>query len=113
MEQIPINRYLFERLRQLGVQSVFGVPGDYELIMLDEIPNTGLDWKGNPNELNASYAVSLSFLQPSRGCGADMLERPMAMVALKAWAPWFRRLGQVSFPLTVASLAHIPNMCPL
>lgn len=57
MSEISINQYIFERLKQLGVESIFGVPGDYELVMLDGVPGAGLSWKGNPNELNASYAA--------------------------------------------------------
>ncbi|KAK5046012.1 hypothetical protein LTR84_008799 [Exophiala bonariae] len=54
---IAVGRYLFERIKQLGVKSVFGVPGDYELVLLDMVPETGLTWRGSPNELNASYAA--------------------------------------------------------
>lgn len=32
---------------------------DYELVLLDMIPAAGLKWRGNSNELIASYAVSL------------------------------------------------------
>ncbi|MCJ1384431.1 hypothetical protein MMC17_007547 [Xylographa soralifera] len=57
MTDIGVGRYLFERIKQLGIKSIFGVPGDYELTLLDVIPEAGLDWKGNPNELVASYAA--------------------------------------------------------
>jgi hypothetical protein len=30
---------------------------DYELVILDMIPDVGLTWRGNPNELIAGYAV--------------------------------------------------------
>ena len=30
---------------------------DYELALLDLVTDNGLDWKGNPNELIASYAA--------------------------------------------------------
>jgi hypothetical protein len=30
---------------------------DYELVLLDMVPEAGLTWRGNPNELIASYAV--------------------------------------------------------
>jgi Thiamine pyrophosphate enzyme, N-terminal TPP binding domain len=49
--------YLFSRLRQLGVGSVFGVPGDYNLALLDYVEPAGLRWVGNCNELNAAYAA--------------------------------------------------------
>jgi pyruvate decarboxylase len=49
--------YLFARLRQLGVGSVHGVPGDYNLTLLDYVEPSGLQWVGNANELNAAYAA--------------------------------------------------------
>ncbi|EED20896.1 pyruvate decarboxylase, putative [Talaromyces stipitatus ATCC 10500] len=54
---IKIADYLFTRLRQLGVDSVFGVPGDYNLRLLDYVEPAGLHWSGNCNELNAAYAA--------------------------------------------------------
>ena len=50
-------QYLFKRLKQVGVESIHGVPGDYNLVALDYIPKTGLKWVGNCNELNAGYAA--------------------------------------------------------
>lgn len=50
---IDVAEYLFTRLRQIGVQSVHGLPGDYNLVALDYIPKLGLKWVGNVNELNA------------------------------------------------------------
>lgn len=57
MAQLKIGQYLFTRIKQLGVQTVFGVPGDYELVILDMVPDVGLTWRGNPNELIAGYAA--------------------------------------------------------
>ncbi|KAI9926298.1 hypothetical protein MW887_004062 [Aspergillus wentii] len=54
---IKLADYLFTRLRQVGVHSVFGVPGDYNLRLLDFVQPSGLDWIGNCNELNAAYAA--------------------------------------------------------
>ena len=33
------------------------MPGDYNLVALDYLPNAGLEWVGNCNELNAGYAA--------------------------------------------------------
>ncbi|KAJ5832869.1 Pyruvate decarboxylase [Penicillium riverlandense] len=55
-ENIKLADYLFTRLRQLGVNTVFGVPGDYNLRLLDFVVPGGLHWVGNCNELNAAYA---------------------------------------------------------
>ncbi|KAL4805382.1 pyruvate decarboxylase [Aspergillus unguis] len=55
---VPIARYLWQRIRQLGVQSIMGVPGDMNLELLDYIDDVdGLRWVGNANELNAAYAA--------------------------------------------------------
>lgn len=56
-DTIKLADYLFTRLRQLGVQSIFGVPGDYNLRLLDYVVPSGLHWVGNCNELNAAYAA--------------------------------------------------------
>ncbi|KAH8650115.1 thiamine diphosphate-binding protein [Xylariales sp. PMI_506] len=57
MPDIFVGEYLFRRLREIEIKSVFGVPGDYELALLDLIEPEGLTWIGSPNELVASYAV--------------------------------------------------------
>ena len=45
-------------VKQLGVEHIFGVPGDYNLRFLDFIEESNeLEWIGNCNELNASYAA--------------------------------------------------------
>ncbi|TVY37201.1 Pyruvate decarboxylase [Lachnellula subtilissima] len=54
---IDVAEYLFLRLQQIGVDSIHGVPGDYNLIALDYVPKVGLKWVGNVNELNAGYAA--------------------------------------------------------
>ncbi|KAK3989661.1 thiamine diphosphate-binding protein [Cladorrhinum sp. PSN332] len=54
---VPAAQYLFTRIRQLGIRSVHGVPGDFNLTALDYIPKCGLKWVGSVNELNAAYAA--------------------------------------------------------
>jgi alpha-keto-acid decarboxylase len=59
-EQYPytVGDYLLDRLVELGVSDVFGVPGDYNLEFLDHIiAHRGIRWVGNANELNAGYAA--------------------------------------------------------
>ena len=56
-DSVPLAEYLFVRLRQLGLRTVFGVPGDYNLTLLDYVEPTGLEWVGNCNELNGGYAA--------------------------------------------------------
>lgn len=58
MSEITLGRYLFERLNQLDVKSIFGLPGDFNLSLLDKIYEVdGMRWAGNANELNAAYAA--------------------------------------------------------
>ncbi|KAF2466555.1 pyruvate decarboxylase [Lindgomyces ingoldianus] len=54
---IDVAEYLFRRLHEVGVRSIHGLPGDYNLVALDYIPKAGLNWVGNCNELNAGYAA--------------------------------------------------------
>lgn len=55
---ITLGQYLLLRLKELGIQHIFGVPGDYNLLFLDKIiEEADLQWVGNCNELNAAYAA--------------------------------------------------------
>lgn len=54
---IDVAEYLFTRLHQVGVRSVHGVPGDYNLVALDYVDKVGLKWVGNVNELNAGMYI--------------------------------------------------------
>ncbi|KAF9770632.1 hypothetical protein IL306_011792 [Fusarium sp. DS 682] len=54
---IDVAEYLFKRLYEVGVRSVHGVPGDYNLVALDYLPQCNLKWVGSVNELNAAYAA--------------------------------------------------------
>ncbi|GMM56292.1 hypothetical protein DAKH74_029080 [Maudiozyma humilis] len=58
MAQIELGRYLFERLKQVNVTTVFGLPGDFNLVLLDKLYEVeGMRWSGDTNELNAAYAA--------------------------------------------------------
>ena len=53
-----IGEYLFTRMRQAGILHIFGVPGDFNLPLLElakRVPGT--EFVGNCNELNAAYAA--------------------------------------------------------
>lgn len=53
-----VGDYLLDRLVELGVTDVFGVPGDYQLEFLDHVlAHPRLRWIGGANELNAGYAA--------------------------------------------------------
>jgi pyruvate decarboxylase len=56
--KITLGRYMWERIHQIGIDTIFGVPGDFNLQFLDSIFHVdGLRWMGNQNELNAAYAA--------------------------------------------------------
>src|SRR5215470_12358387 len=57
-QRMKIGDFLLRRLKEAGVQHLFGVPGDYNLELLQQLQDTGaLQWVGNCSELNASYAA--------------------------------------------------------
>lgn len=56
--KITLGRYMWERIHQVGADTIFGVPGDFNLQFLDSIYLTpGLSFVTNQNELNAAYAA--------------------------------------------------------
>jgi len=55
---MKIGDFLLRRLEEAGVRHLFGVPGDYNLELLQQLQDTGtLKWIGTCSELNASYAA--------------------------------------------------------
>ncbi|KAF9884844.1 Pyruvate decarboxylase 1 [Aspergillus nanangensis] len=54
---MELAEYLMRRIKECGVGSVHGVPGDFNLVSLDYIEKCGLQWVGNCNELNAGHAA--------------------------------------------------------
>lgn len=59
---IPFGEYIFKRLLSIDTKSVFGVPGDFNLSLLEylyspSVESAGLRWVGTCNELNAAYAA--------------------------------------------------------
>ena len=55
---MEIGQYLNQRLQELGIQYIFGVPGDFNLSYLEQIEiDPKLEFIGNCNELNAAYAA--------------------------------------------------------
>ena len=75
MAEITLGKYLFERMHQIKVNTIFGVPGDFNLSLLDKIYEVEADhgkgsmiWAGNANELNASYAADGYSRVKGMGC---------------------------------------------
>jgi indolepyruvate decarboxylase len=56
--RMKIGDFLLRRLEEAGVRHLFGVPGDYDLELLQQLQDAGtLKWIGTCSELNASYAA--------------------------------------------------------
>jgi indolepyruvate decarboxylase len=56
--KMSIGNFLLRRLQEVGIRHVFGVPGDYNLELMQQLEDRGEPaWIGNCNELNASYAT--------------------------------------------------------
>jgi TPP-dependent 2-oxoacid decarboxylase len=69
-EQISVGQYLAHRLLEVGGRHLFGLPGDFNLTLLDEMLSVSdLTWVGNTNELNAAYAAD-AYARTNRGVGA-------------------------------------------
>jgi indolepyruvate decarboxylase len=53
-----VAHYALTRLSQLGIDRIFGVPGDYAFAIDDAAEKVpGLSWVASTNELNAAYAA--------------------------------------------------------
>ena len=57
MSTFTVSSYLINRLHEIGVGHLFGVPGDYVLDFLDHVVASQVTWVGTCNELNAGYAA--------------------------------------------------------
>ncbi|MFC8829832.1 alpha-keto acid decarboxylase family protein [Streptomyces sp. NPDC057137] len=56
--ETTVAEYFLDRLASVGVDHLFGVPGDYNLAFLDKVmENSRITWVGNANELGAAYAA--------------------------------------------------------
>jgi indolepyruvate decarboxylase len=57
MKKMTVGLYLIERLKNAGLNHMFGVPGDYVLDFMDRVVSSDIELIGNCNELNAGYAA--------------------------------------------------------
>jgi indolepyruvate decarboxylase len=56
--KMSIGDFLLRRLQEAGIRHTFGVPGDYNLGLMQQLEDRGEPaWIGTCNELNASYAT--------------------------------------------------------
>ena len=54
---VTVSSYLLQRLKSLGVDHLFGIPGDYILPLFESIAGSGVNHVAACNELNAGYAA--------------------------------------------------------
>lgn len=109
-----VIEYVLRRLKDIGIDAIFGVPGDFAFAVQDAIvKDTGVEWIGCCNELNAGYAADgyarlrgaaalsttygvgeLSAINAIAGCYAENL-------------PVFHLTGMPTMPVqTARSLVH-------
>lgn len=55
--EITVAEYLLIRLKEIGVDHLFGVPGDFVLGFFNQLLKSDLKYIGTCNELNAAYAA--------------------------------------------------------
>jgi indolepyruvate decarboxylase len=56
--RMSIGDFLLRRLEEAGIRHLFGVPGDFNLELLQQLEDSSqLSWVGTCSELNASYAA--------------------------------------------------------
>jgi indolepyruvate decarboxylase len=57
-QRMTIGDFLLRRLEEAGIRHLFGVPGDYNLALLQQLHDNGtMEWVGNTGELTSSYAA--------------------------------------------------------
>jgi indolepyruvate decarboxylase len=57
-QRMRIGDFLLRRLEEAGIRHLFGVPGDFNLELLQQLDDAGrMRWVGTCSELNASYAA--------------------------------------------------------
>lgn len=55
--EITVAEYLLIRLKEIGVDHIFGVPGDFVMGFFNQILKSEVKYIGTCNELNAAYAA--------------------------------------------------------
>ena len=55
--EFTVAEYLLSRLKEIGVNHIFGVPGDFVLGFFNQVLKSEVKYVGTCNELNAAYAA--------------------------------------------------------
>lgn len=63
-----VEEYLLTRLKQIGVDHLFGVPGDFVLAFFNQVMKSDVQYVGMCNELNAAYAADGYARLKGSGC---------------------------------------------
>jgi hypothetical protein len=84
--EYTIGSYLAKHLEEMGIEHYFAVPGDFNLMLLDELlKNDNLKQIGSSNELNAAYAAE--GYARVKGAGAIVLHLMLAHFLLLMGLP--------------------------
>src|SRR5215469_12898573 len=68
-----VVEHVLGRLKSIGIDHIFGVPGDYAFPVEDAIMNfPGIEWVGCCNELNAAYAADGLIVQTGNSSCLDI-----------------------------------------
>jgi indolepyruvate decarboxylase len=113
MADSTVADYLLDRLAELDVGHVFGVPGDFTLGFLDHIDaHPAIEWVGTANELGAGYAADgyarlrgLGVVCTTFGVG----ELSTINAIAGAYAEHVPLLGLVGAPATATQAAGRPT----
>ena len=58
MAKIKVSSYLVRQLEKLGIEEIFGLPGDYNFELVEAIEKSDkITWIGSTNELNGGYCA--------------------------------------------------------
>jgi TPP-dependent 2-oxoacid decarboxylase len=83
-----VGQYLLKRLEQLGINQIFGVPGDFVLKFCDQIIHSPLQFINTCNELNGGYAAD-GYARINRIGALVVTYGPGALSAINAIAASF------------------------
>jgi indolepyruvate decarboxylase len=117
MKTPTVAEYVLKRLAQLGIDKVFGIPGDYAFSIddaVEQIPS--LEWVVCANELNAAYAADgyarirgAAILTTTYGVG-ELSAINGVMGSLTHRVPVFHLVGMPSERLQVQNLITHHNL---
>jgi len=117
MKTPTVAEYVLTRLAQLGIDKVFGIPGDYAFSIDDAVEQIpALEWVVCANELNAAYAADgyarirgAAILTTTYGVG-ELSAINGVMGSLTHRVPVFHMVGMPSERLQVQNLITHHNL---